>query len=265
MVWALEPTVLDSLVQVVSRHDAGTRLSDEEIRAAIGRAPGARVDTGYRVENGVGIVPISGVIAKYASQVNDVSQSEGTSCDMILQDMRQALADPNVHAILLQIESPGGAVDGVADTASIIRDAAKIKPVVAFIDDMGASAAYWMACQAGTVYATATAVVGSIGVRTVMVDTSEQTKARGLVVHSIASGPAKAVGQPGVSISPEDRAVVQERVNSLAAIFFSCVQSGRDLSSDELASVTDGRVWIGEQAQAKGLIDGVRTYDAVMA
>jgi signal peptide peptidase SppA len=263
--WALEPAVLDSLTQIVIRHDAGVRLSEAEIEAAIGRAPGTRVDTGYRVENGVGIVPISGVIAKYSTQVNDVSQAEGTSCDMILQDLRQALADPNVHAILLQIESPGGAVDGVADTASIIRDASKIKPVCAFIDDIGASAAYWMASQASTVYATATAVVGSIGVRTVMIDNSKQTADRGLVVHSIASGPAKAVGQPGVPISAEDRAVVQARVDSLAAIFQGAVQSGRDLSAEELAAVSGGHVWIGAQAQPKGLIDGVRTYDQVMS
>ncbi len=264
-VWGLEPTVLDSLLQIVVRHDMHVKLTPEEVQAATGRKGGPQDENGYRVENGVGIVPISGVIAKYSSQVNDISQPQGTSCDAILQGMRAALADPSVHAIMLQIESPGGAVAGVADTAAIIKAADAVKPVVAFIDDMGASAAYWLGVGARTVYATATAVVGSIGVLGVMVDSSKQASERGLVVHKIASGPEKGAGIPGTAISEADRAAAKQRIDYLASMFFATVQSGREMDATELAAVTTGGVWIGAQAKEKGLIDGVRTYDQVMS
>ncbi len=263
--WAMQEPMLDLMTDIVLRHDLGVRLTSEQISAALGRpASAGPIKTGYEVRDGVAIVPISGVIARFASEVNGACAPQGTSTEAILQDLRSALADGNVTGILLHINSPGGAVSGVKEAADIIAQAAKSKPMVAFVDGLGASAAYWLAAGAGKIYSTETSFVGSIGVYTVLVDSSKQAETEGRKIKKVASGPYKGAGVPGTAITAEQEQATQIVVDQLAGMFFAAVGAARKLTGDALAAVTDGRAHLAKDAMRLGLTDGIRSFDQVL-
>ena len=265
--WALERGTADSLAVILNRKLAGESLTAEERQKAIGRADGDdHPDTmAYQVRDGVALVPVRGVIAKYSSDVGGVSQPEGTSAEKIQAQMRAALADPAVRSIVLAIDSPGGQVSGTPDTAALIRAVAQVKPVIAHIEDMGASAGYWLASAASQVYANGNAIVGSIGVITRMVDTSEMAKNAGAKVTVIRSASLKAPGQPGEAITDAQVAEVQRMVADMHGMFTAAVQAGRDFTDAQLAAVSTGQVWVAADAMNLGLIDGITSLDGLVS
>ena len=269
--WAMEPTTLQQMLGIVDRHMGGTRLTADEIRAAIDPdGPTGRPDDGpaFRIEDGSAIVPITGMIAKYSRLVNNVSLPRGTSVEALSEDLAAAVADPRANKIVLQVESPGGSANGLADLADMIRNASTVKPVVAHIEDLGASGAYLLASAAQAVYANQTAKVGSIGVYTVLLDSSVRTEQRGLTYHIVRSGPHKGTGHPGIPINDEQLDAVQEIVDGLASVFKASIVSGRadsksPISAEALDEVADGRLFMAAQARDLGLIDGIATFAQV--
>jgi len=261
--WALHEPVLRQLLEIVGRHGEGERLSAEEIDRAIGR----RADNGeapkaprqYRVEGKTAVVPVFGVIAKYASQLNDVSQPVGTSAEQIGQDLQRALDDRKVEGILLDIESPGGTMAGVPELARRIAQAGALKPVAAVADDLAASAGYWLGSQAGAFFAGRAADIGSIGVYQVLRDSSQASQRFGVVYHVVRSGPFKGSGYPGATISAEELDQVQREIASAAAIFSGDVAAGRGLEPAQAEALATGAVWVGQEAVDLGLIDGLAT------
>jgi signal peptide peptidase SppA len=265
--WALEPGVYHRLMEVATRHGAGIKLSAEEIAQAIGRDPkqdNPRNAT-YQVSQGIAVIPVQGVIAKYSSQVNGSSQPRGTSNDAIQQNLAAALDDPAVVGILLLVDSPGGSVDGVAATSAMIAEAADRKPMVAYIPDLGASAAYWMASQCPTIMAGPTARVGSIGVYSSIVDSSVQAHNDGVHVNLLSSGPNKGVGADGTRVSDAQVAEARKVILDLHSIFVNTVAKGRETSADAVAPFADGRVFIGQNAVDANLVDSIGSMADAMA
>lgn len=282
--WAMKGDALDAMLGVLQRHDLGQKLEPAEvarIRSAKNTFPGgwmarALDGVGAAVQvNGpeaditltqvgsVAVVGVGGVLAKYASSVNDVSGPSGTSVEAIRTVLAQAMADPAVGSVLLMVDSPGGSVSGLGTLAGEIRAASK--PVWAYIDDMGASAAYWISSQAKRVYQSPGAVVGSIGVMAVVADNSQAVAARGVKVHLIRSGPAKGVGTSGVPIDEAALAVLQGECDAFFAEFLGDISAGRpSLSGEKLAQVSDGRVWVGQAAVNLGLTDGIAMVGDVL-
>ena len=117
------------------------------------------------------IIPISGPMFPKANLFTEVSGA--TSTESVAQDFVQALDDPSVHAIVLDINSPGGAVDGVSELAALIAQSRGMKPVTAYVGNMACSAAYWVASAADSIVVSDTAVLGSIGVVTQHVKRNE--------------------------------------------------------------------------------------------
>jgi ClpP class serine protease len=134
----------------------------------------------------------------------------GTSSVDIRRNVRQAAANPDVSAILLAIDSPGGTVAGTDDLARDVKAARRSKPVWAFIEDLGASAAYWVASQADAVYANSpTALVGSIGTVMTVYDESKAAESVGVRPLVFSTGPLKATGEPGVPVTEEQAGYLQ--------------------------------------------------------
>jgi len=267
--WAMRPEVLRQLGDVLCRHVEGVRASAGEVQqiTAAKRARGSD-DRDYELLGSTAIVPISGVIAKYARQVNGVSQPRGTSVERIGGQLAAALGDGRVRTIFLHIESPGGSVAGLADLADAIAAASEAKPVIAYADDMAASAAYWLGSQASRFYANQTAQVGSIGVYTVLLDSTRYAEKWGLRFHLLASGEHKGVGELGVAITDRQLAAIQAEVDSYFALFRSAVLRGRSprgMTAADLDAIADGRVWIGAEAADVGLIDGIKTLGQALA
>ena len=268
--WPLRESVLDRMIEVFTRHADGVKLTAQQIEEAIHAAGGAPDDEGdaepkMLIADGVGIVPIFGVIAKHAGMVNGVSQPQGSSVERISEDLAAAEKDPRVQAVLLQIESPGGSIGGLPELAADIRALDAVKPVFAFVDDQAASAAYWLASQARGVFATRGAAVGSIGVYTILADTSERASRAGVRLVKIRSGPFKGTAEPGTPIDDAELAPIQARIDALYNLFVQDVAAARGLDMEALLSVADGRVLTGVEAADAGLIDGVKTYEQTLA
>lgn len=213
----------------------------------------------YFMTDGVAIIRLIGQMQKGYSKFG------GTSTVLTKRAVRLARRDPAVKAILLAIDSPGGMVAGTAELAQEVAQANLTTPVHAYIEDLGASAAYWVASQARKISANATAEIGSIGVLAILQDSSGLAERSGLTVHVVSTGRYKGMGAPGSKVLPEHLAEVEAMVEDLGSHFFQAVQEGRAMNASQLARVSDGRVWIAAKARQLGLIDTVQSFDAALA
>jgi signal peptide peptidase SppA len=210
----------------------------------------------YEVVNGVAIIPVSGPMMKGDSKYG------GANTVQIRRSIRAAVGDDAVRAILLGVDSPGGTVAGTDELARDIKRADLVKPVHAHIDDLGASAAYWIASQARKVTAGYAAEVGSIGVYAVVEDSSAAAAAQGVKVHVVSTGPMKGALEPGTPVTESQLAYVQERVDEMNQHFKSAILRGRaGITHEQLAQASDGRVFGAKEAKALGLIDKVQSFD----
>ncbi len=216
-------------------------------------------DVLFIVDNGIATIPISGLIMKGDSKFG------GTNSLRTRRAIRQAATDKSIRGIMLQIDSPGGTVAGTGDLAEDISSARKSKPVFAHIDDLGASAAFWIASQAEFISANNTAEVGSIGTVAVVEDSSGRAEMEGVTVHVISTGEFKGAFVDGAPVPPEHLDMLQERVDDLNSHFLKAVAAGRKMPLGDVRSLADGRVHIASKAKGMGLIDAVMTADQAVA
>jgi signal peptide peptidase SppA len=194
------------------------------------------------------------------------SMQSGTSTVQARRDLRQAAADPDVSAILLMVDSPGGTVAGTQDLAADVAAAAAKKPVWAFIDDLGASAAYWVASQATKVFANAgTAWVGSIGTLLVVYDVSGAAEEAGVKALVFGTGPLKGVATPGTVVTDDQQAYFKALVEDTQRSFDAAVAGGRGMTPDQLAAVKTGGAFLASDALRLNLIDGIQSIDQTLA
>ena len=200
--------------------------------------------------DGVAIVPVFGLLT------NRASFWFGSSYEEIQCDVRAALADPGVRAIVLLIESPGGVVAGNSELASFIFKARGTKPIVAYVSGDGASAAYLIASAAESVAVASSALVGSIGtIWTFYVTTKadEQCGVQKIVVRS-SKTPYKVIDPT----KKDDLARAQRIVDELAQVFIDDVARNRGVTSDVvIEEFGGGDVFVGASAVQAGLADRV--------
>jgi signal peptide peptidase SppA len=207
---------------------------------------------GYERRGNVACVKIRGPL-KHHPDVNFCSY------DWIVASVAQALADPVVSRVLLEIDSPGGVVSGAFDCARALREMRRTsnKPLLAFVDDQATSAAYAIACAADEITVPPSAVTGSIGVIELVSDASVQLKMSGITVSAVTSGARKADGHPEIPLAEDAKAAIQSRVDRTAEEFFALVAELRpNLSPDYLRGL-EASVYIGGDAVTLGLADRV--------
>lgn len=260
--WAMKQDTLVVMSQILERHLRGEKLSAEEIEAKLSDK---RVDVpGYELIGGIARIPIYGVISKRASLFMNLSRS-GTSVTDIQNDLKAALEDPNVKSILLDVDSPGGSVGGVAELADFIYSARGKKPINAYANGMMCSAAYWLGSAADKIYCSQSAEVGSIGVYMILQDYSVADHNLGIKTHVIKAGKYKAAGDESKPLTEDERAAFQEEINTYYELFVDAVARNRGISKEEVTIFADGRVWIGKKAEQMRLVDGVRTFEQMIA
>ncbi|HWG03856.1 MAG TPA: signal peptide peptidase SppA [Beijerinckiaceae bacterium] len=173
-----------------------------------------------------------------------------------LQELK-LLEQSRAAAIILSIESPGGTTSGSEREYDAIRRLAAKKPVVAVVDDLAASGAYITALGADYIVAPGNSLVGSIGVLFQYPDFSKLLGTIGVQVDEVKSSPLKAAPNSFEPTSPEARAALAALVADSYAWFKGLVQDRRHMNDEELAVVSDGRVFTGRQALPLKLIDAV--------
>lgn len=263
-VWCVEPNAFAALADVASRTNlaehvaANLAAQQSDSEPVQPRSLTEMVPT--RGGQQIAVVPVLGMLMKQRSSMG------GTSTIQLRRDIRQAASNPDVSAILLTIDSPGGVSAGTDDLAAEVRAARRQKLVWAHIDDLGASAAYWVASQAGQIFANGnTALVGSIGTYQVVYDYSAQAEQTGVKTLLFATGPLKGAGVPGTPITDAQRSYFQGLVETMQREFDRAVKSGRGLSAQELADVRTGAVFGAQEAMQRKLIDGIRPLDRTIA
>lgn len=207
--------------------------------------------------NGVATIHIMGVLGQGLAPIERACGASDT------RDIRAELMDArdNARAIFLDIESPGGMVNGTAETGNLVRDIAGDMPVVAFTDSLIASAAYWIASQADEIYATESADLGSIGVYIPWVDDSAMLEAMGVKLEAIANEGATYKGLGfNPQLNEEQRALLQGMVDKMAVDFKAAVNTRRNVPEEMMR----GQTAYGAEAVAMGLVDGIRSRDSAM-
>jgi len=256
-VWAMAEKEAAALIAQIQSMDLLAHIQAEQATrrsATDGQGPIYR-----QTEGGVAVFDLVGMMTKYGSSL---SRYPGNV--RIRRGLRQALSDDDVQAILLRVESPGGSVAGVDDLARDIAAANQQKPVVAYIEDLGASAAYYVASQAGRIFANPSALIGSIGTYTVIADWSQFFAAAGVKVHVIRAGEMKGVGVLGAEVTPEQLADAQRVINEINELFVQAVARGRRKGLEDVLELADGRIHRAEYAMGLGLIDGIQTFEQTL-
>ena len=209
----------------------------------------------YELQNGLATVRIHGTMLR---QVSPRQKAIAAICGVRLCSMeetasvlQQAAADPAVHTILLDIDSPGGTVNGTPELAQVVRSIAKDKHVYAFTAGQCCSAAYWVASQADVIYAAPSATVGSIGVILPMVDSSALYDRCGLKMEVFSAGKYKSTGMDGTSLTAEQRDRLTQQVNDTWARFKQAVTLRRSIDEADM----EGQTFYGLDARDKGLVD----------
>ncbi|MFP4146581.1 MAG: S49 family peptidase [Halorhodospira sp.] len=252
--WAVQsPLVLRELAQIAQRQ------GDLE---AVQRRQGQRAEDAYRVQirDGVAIVPVTGPIFPRANLFTMVSGA--TSLSTLALDLQRMTERADVQAVLLDIDSPGGAVTGVDEMAGIIAEIAQRKPVTAYVGGTGASAAYWLASAASEIVVARTAQVGSIGVVATLAK-QQAPDEQGLVSFEIVSSQApEKRPDPETSEGVES---VRERIDPVERMFIDAVATNRNVSRETvIEKFGRGNVVVGEEAVRRGMADRTGTLEGVL-
>ena len=258
--WALDPDRGRSMMDFLALKASGGRVAEEDVRAI---AAANRQPT-MKTKGAVAVLPVYGVIAPRMNMMTDISG--GTSAELLGAQLDAALDDPAIGAIVLDLDTPGGAVDGVPELAAKILAGRDRKPITAAVNYLAASAGYWLASQCSEIVMSPSAQAGSIGVFTVHFDESGAMEDAGVKATIIKSGKYKAEGNPYEALSAEAREYIQERIDGIYNDFVTAVAKGRGVGVASVRSdYGQGRTLTAKQAVQVGMADRVGTMDDILA
>jgi len=267
--WAIYAPFASKLVSLLKDIDWSSHLADQQSQIDQGEHPYS--DAGFEITSeGVAIVDVEGFLSKYGS-----SLSRRGSTVRFRQVLRRVVSEfyaGRVSKCLVVIESGGGTTMGTAEAADELRATSEVLPTWVYIEDIGASAAYWIASRATRVICNLSAIVGSIGTYMTTFDLSKAFSKEGVETLLISAdtwqgnpSPHKGAGAFGTEITEEQRGEFKRVTNQINRPFLESVHEARGLSDEQMESVSDGRVWIGEEAVSAGLVDAAMSYDEALA
>src|SRR6266498_979268 len=199
----------------------------------------------------IGVVDLDGVILDPKDTVDQ---------------LRKLAEDDSIKAIVIHVNSPGG---GVAASEEIYRQVKRIrdekhKRIVASIESVGASGAYYVSAATNKIYADSGSVVGSIGVIAEWVNYGDLMRWAKLKPELLKVGKFKDTGDPTRELTPEERQYMQGLIDNMYGQFVQAVADGRHAKVADIKPIADGRVWTGEQALGMHLIDQIGDFQAVV-
>lgn len=259
--WAIVPERFEELARRYHETAIGEKQAEQIV--TIGEKWNERIL--YRVDDdGIATIPINGPLAKNTDWLDrlfgivdyaDVQAAISASVD-----------DPRVNGIILDIDSPGGTVNGADETAEAVFSVRGVKPIIAYSSGMMASAAYMIGSAADKIVIGKNAELGSIGVLMIHRDWSKAEERYGVKTTYLRAGKYKALGNPSEPLSEEAREVFQAELNHIYQNFIETVALHRDVESEKVKSgMADGRIFIGVQAVGAGLADEVGNLQTALA
>lgn len=256
--WAITAASLESIIAIVEAPAQGLEAVAARVGKPLDNAKGNAVEN----RDGVAVLNVEGPIFRYANVMTRISGA--TSVQQLALDFQAALDDPAISAILLNVNSPGGQVDGISELADRIRAGNTQKPVTAYVSNLAASGAYWLASAAGKIVANESAFLGSIGVIASISDNRDAQERQGVKRFDIVSSQSPLKNQDPATDA--GRAAIQKQVDALADLFIGRVASFRGVSVEQVS--TDfgrGGLKHAREAIGSGMADALGDYEGLLS
>ena len=207
------------------------------------------------------ILPVEGFLMN--ARAGGILQPGENTVSIISQQLRKAEKDKSVAAVVLRINSPGGTVTGSDVIYQQVRDFKQRtgKPVIASVQEVSASGAYFVSMAADEIVAQPTSIVGSVGVIFTSFNFSGTLGKIGAGYTTIKSGELKDMGSPLKAMTPEEREVLEGMLGEYFSRFRTLVFQTRHLDDAQIATISSGRVFTGQQAKALNLVDEMGTLE----
>ena len=263
--WAMEPSRLLDVLDVLRFKACGGMLTQEEIREYCGVEAVHRGGRAREPGSAVAVIPLTGIISQHVRQVQDISGPGGTSVEGFVRDLRAAVASEEVGSVVIDIDSPGGSADGVQEAADEIMSLRGAKPIVAVANSMAASAAFWLGAAADQFSVTPSGRVGSVGVFAAHQDISEKLEAEGVKVTLVHAGEFKTEGNPFERLSEAGQEHIQGLVDEVFGKFVASVAAGRGVDTATVKrDFGQGRLVTSADALKAGMVDRIETLEQVI-
>jgi len=260
--WAIQREKLGMLADIIVARAEGEKLVTSELATAISEARAREVAS---IDGNVAVIPVYGVLANKMDAFS--AMSGGTSYAGIKKALHSALSNEDVKAVVLDIDSPGGSVPGTEELSNEIRSIrGGEKPIIAQVNSLAASAAYWLASSADEIVVTPSGRAGSIGVYTAHDDVSAALEKRGIKRTYISAGKHKVEGNETEPLGKDALAHIQDSVNRSYNRFVAAVAEGRGTTVGKVEDgYGQGRVFYAEALMDRGMVDRVATLDETLA
>lgn len=250
--WAITEAGLRQILLIANREN----LDVEAVEAQLGRKLANTQSVTER--DGVAIIALNGPIVRYANLFSAISGA--TSIELLARDFNAALNNSSIRAILFNVDSPGGEVNGTDEFTAMVYAARGVKPIYAYIGGAGCSAAYWIASACEQVVCGPTAILGSIGIIATVPNPDAE------LADDIAFVSSQSPYKNPDPRSDEGKSSIQATIDSLAQVFVETVARNRGVSAKTvLDSFGQGGVFVGAEAVAAGLADRVGSFEGVLA
>lgn len=262
--WAIRPEIVTHVRGLIAREGIAGLRHLAALKADVhgfDAAAGLRAARGPSTVSTVAVVPVIGTLTQRPGMV---ASAETRSTVQVAAEIRSAVEDQAVDAVLMEIDSPGGEVYGVPEAWASIRESATVKPVVAFANSIAASAAYYLGSAADEFWATPSGQVGSVGVYALHVDMSKALSDLGEAWDFIIAtdSPFKVEGNPAGPLTGEARAYLQRDIDRYMGMFVRDLARGRETSEARVKTrFGGGRMVNPSDAMGAGMIDRVGTFD----
>lgn len=256
--WAIQPSVFTSMFEAIKSYGIPV-IKQSEHEPDENQLQKQQDKEAFERVGDVAVFNVSGIILKRRTSFGSMFTEVSTLT--LRRGIRNALADPDIESMVLMIDSPGGTSEGTHALLEDLARARQLMPVMAHIEDLGASAAWFIAAQAHKIIVSKGALVGSLGTFGHVVDSSGRAKMEGMTHHIIKAGKHKGDFQPGMPITESQLAEFQREVDDINEIFLKTSADGRGITLKQMQSLADGRIHVGEKAVAIGLADSIGSLE----
>lgn len=206
------------------------------------------------------VIPIYGPIM--IDQADGLISTQAVVADELIAELKQAEQNPNVKAIVLEINSPGGSAVASAEVAATLQSLNKT--TYSIIRDVGASGAYWIAASTDKIFASPMSITGSIGVISSYLEFSGLMEKYGVDYERLVAGKHKDIGTPFKDLTPEERTILEKKLEAIHQIFIRDVAANRNLPEEAIPLISTGEFFLGTEAQELGLVDQLATKEQAL-
>lgn len=219
------------------------------------------VYTGGSGKATVAVIPIEGLISSEGGSSGLFTLQEAVA-DNIISFIEDADKDTSISAIVLKINSPGGTPVASEELARAVKETNK--PTVAFIRDIGASGAYWVASSADWIIANRLSITGSVGVYASQLEFGGLLDDYNVTYQRMVAGKYKDIGTPYREMTEEEESLLQTQLDRMHGYFVYDVANNRGLAEEETENLATGMFYLGEEALELGLVDELGGKDEVI-